>query len=93
LSDTESDDDDEEEEEEQGRAVDWEETLEGYRKRPEPRRSIRSTYYTATTHHQGRARIDFDNDDDDGDAGTVAGTSGAGGGKDVDWDDVQRDEE
>jgi hypothetical protein len=31
MSDTDSDDEDDEEEEQQGRAADWEETLEGYR--------------------------------------------------------------
>ena len=48
LFDTDSDDeDDDNEEEQQGRAADWDETLEGYRQRQEPRRS---TCYTATTH-------------------------------------------
>jgi hypothetical protein len=82
MSDTDSDDEDDEEEEQQGRAADWEETLEGYRQRQEPRHSTRSTRYTATTHRQGRARID--SDDDDGGAGTAAGSSRATRGDDID---------
>ena len=54
----------------------------------------RSSHFTATTHRQCHARIDFDDeDDDDGDAGTVAEGSRAAGGDDVDWDTIQEDEE
>ena len=75
------------EEEEQGRAADWDKTLEGYRQRLEPRRSTRSTSYTATTHHQGRARIDSDDDDGGGGARTAVGSN------DIDWTDIQGDDE
>ena len=84
LSNTDSDDDDDDEEEEHGRAIDWDETLEGYHQRQEPRRSTR---YTTTTHHQGHARIDSDDDDCDGGAETAAG------GDDIDWMDIQGDDE
>ena len=82
--------DSDEEEEQQGRAVDWDETLGGYRQRQEPRRSTR---YTATTHHQGRARIDSDDDDGDGGTRTIAGGARAVGGDDIDWMDIQGDDE
>ena len=58
LSDIDLDD-----EEEQGRAIDWDETLEGYRQRQEPRHSTHSTRNNTTTHCQGRACIDSDDDD------------------------------
>ena len=51
------------------------------------RRSTHSTRYTATTHHQGHARIDSDDDDCDGGAETAAG------GDDIDWMDIQGDDE
>ena len=76
LSDTDSDD------EQHGRAIDWDETLEGYRQRQEPRCSTRSTRYTVTTHRQGYACIDSDDNDSDGGAGTAAG------GDDIDWTDI-----
>ena len=60
------------------------ETLKGYRQRQELRRSTRSTRYTATTHRQGRARIDSDDDDGDGGARTAAGGARAAGGDDID---------
>ena len=47
----------------------------------------RSSHFTATTHRQGRARIDFDDEDDDGDAGTATT-----GGDDVDWEGIQEEE-
>jgi hypothetical protein len=40
----------------------------------------------------GMCTYHFDNNNDDGDARIAAGTRGAGGGEDVDWDDVPRDE-
>ena len=54
----------------------------------------RSSHFTATTHRQGRAHIDFDeeDDDDDGDAGTAAGGSRAARGDDVDWESIQEEE-
>jgi len=56
----------------------------------------RSSHFTATTHRQGRARIDFDDedddDDDDGNTGTTAGGSRAVGGDDIDWEGIQEEE-
>ena len=51
------------------------------------RRSTHSTRYTATTHHQGHARIDSDDNDGDGGARTAIG------GDDIDWTDIQGDDE
>jgi hypothetical protein len=65
----------------------------GYRQRQEPRRSTRSTRYTATTHRKGCARIDSD-DDNNGGVGAAAGTSMAAGtsraigGDDIDWENI-----
>jgi hypothetical protein len=87
LSDTESDDDEEEEEEQQGHAANREETLEEYRSRQRPRRSAR---FTATTHRQGRARID--SDDDDNGARTATEGTRATGGDDIDWENIQDEE-
>ena len=67
--------------------------MEGYRQRQEPRRSTRSTRYTATTHCQGRARIDSNDDDGDGGAGTAVGGARATGDDDIDWTDIQGDDE
>ena len=83
LSYTDSDD----EEEQQGQAADWDETLEGYHQRQEPRCSIRSTRYTTATHRQDHARIDSDDDDGDGGARTAAESARAGG-DDIDWMDI-----
>ena len=57
----------------------------------------RSSHFTATTHRQGRAHIDFDDeddddDDDDGNTGTTTGGSRAVGGDDVDWEGIQEEE-
>jgi hypothetical protein len=89
-------DDSESEERPRAPSADWQETLSGYQWRTKPRRSTYSTRFTATTHHQGRARIDSD-DDDDGGTGTAAGTSTAAGISrasgydDIDWDDIQEE--
>ena len=92
LSDIDSDDGDDDDEQ-QGRAADWDETLEGYRQRQEPRCSTHSTLNTAITHRQGRACIDSDDDDGDGGARTAAGGARAVGGNDIDWTDIQGDDE
>ena len=55
-------------------------------------RSTRRTRHTLTIHRQGRAVVSSFDDDDDGNEGTVV-VGGAAGGEDVDWDDIQEDEE
>ena len=57
------------------------------------RRSTRHTLHTWTTYRQGRAVVSTDDDDDDDGGEGAAIGGGAASGMDVDWDDIQEDEE
>ena len=50
--------------------------------------SMRHLRHTSTTHRQGRAMVSSGDDDDDGDDGGAAR-----GGDDVNWENIEEDEE
>ena len=56
-------------------------------------RTTRCICHTSTTHHQGRAVVSSSDNDNDGGASVAARGGRATGGDDVDWEDIQEDEE
>ena len=54
---------------------------------------MRRTRHPSTTHRQGRAVVSSDDDGDDGGEDQAASGGRAGSGVDVDWENIQEDEE